>query len=67
MDPYFTIWFCFHTEYTSVKCNLTMHTRTLIMYSFYLSLRLFKGNIRYNFVFNNNNNNNNNNNELVCP
>jgi hypothetical protein len=38
-----------------------MHTRTLVMYGFYLILRLFKTNIHYDFVFNINNYIN------VCP
>jgi hypothetical protein len=50
MDPYFKIWFrFFDSEYTFVNCNLTMHTKTLVMYDFYLS---FKINIHYNFIFN---------------
>jgi hypothetical protein len=32
-----------------------MHIKTLVMYGFYLSLKLFKPNIHYNFVFNINN------------
>jgi hypothetical protein len=32
-----------------------MHTKTLVKYDFYLSLRLFKTNIHHNFVFNVNN------------
>jgi hypothetical protein len=32
-----------------------MHTKTLVKYGFYLSLRLFKINMYYNFVFNINN------------
>jgi hypothetical protein len=52
VDPYFTSWFFFDSEYTFVKFNLTVHTKTLVMYDFYLSLRLFKTNVHYNFVFN---------------
>jgi hypothetical protein len=47
--------FVFDSEYTFVKYNLSLHTRTLVMYGFYLSLRLFKTNIYYDFVFNINN------------
>jgi hypothetical protein len=47
--------FVFDSEYTFVKYDLTMHTRTLVMYGFFLSLRLFKTNIYNDFVFNVNN------------
>lgn len=54
MGPYFTIWFSVvDSEYTFVECNLTMYTRTLVMYGFYLSF--VKSNIFYDFVFNVNN------------
>jgi hypothetical protein len=52
MDPYFRVWFCFDSEYTLVKYNLTMHTRTLVIYGFYLNLTFFKTNIHYDLVFN---------------
>jgi hypothetical protein len=39
-----------------------MHRKTVVMYGFYVSLRLFKTNIHYNFVFNVNNYIN-----VVCP
>jgi hypothetical protein len=42
--------FFFHNECAFVECNLTMHTKTLGMYCFCLSLRSIKKNIHYNFV-----------------
>jgi hypothetical protein len=54
--------FVFNSAYTFVKCNLTIHTKNLVMYTFYLSLRLFKANIYYNSVFNINQYIN-----VVCP
>jgi hypothetical protein len=45
----------FDNECSFVKCSLTMHKKTVLIYGFYLSLRLFKTNIHYNFVFNINN------------
>jgi hypothetical protein len=47
MDPYFKISFCFNSKYTSVKRDLTMHPKTMVIYAIYLRLRLLKINIYY--------------------